>query len=226
MTTKNPIPVLSASPFAPVGAGGENNLDAEDRAFLNEQENIIDVGKRAYLKLGTALLQIRDYKNGILYKRYGTFENYCRERWEISRSYAHRLMDAVGIRQDLLPRGNDSEDTVLQTTEKQIRALGQLKTPELRRIAWKEAAETAGEEPIRASDVAKAVRATMVRHGVTLRESERNRRQHPKCYRLLKTDLTKIRRSLGDLRKEITNLENKETIESILAQIETHLPSS
>ena len=100
-TAATAIPTLAASPFVPVEVVDHENLSAADHEFLGKQEKVIEAGQKTFLEVGTALMKIRDYKNGLLCQRYGTFEAYCQERWEFGRAYGHRLISAVGRRPDL-----------------------------------------------------------------------------------------------------------------------------
>lgn len=61
---------------------------------LMEHEKVIEQGLSAFMDVGWALLKIRDKKK---YKAsgYSTFEEYCSERWAISRGQGRRLMAAA-----------------------------------------------------------------------------------------------------------------------------------
>jgi hypothetical protein len=57
-----------------------------------------------FVEAAGALIEIRDSK---LYRdTFDTFEDYWRERWQMSRFYAYRLMDAAEVSEALLPIGN------------------------------------------------------------------------------------------------------------------------
>lgn len=61
---------------------------------LMEHEKVIEQGLHTFVEVGTALLAIRD---GRKYKAagYSTFETYCRERWQMSRRHADRVILAA-----------------------------------------------------------------------------------------------------------------------------------
>ena len=85
---------------------------------LGECEAVIERGLKTFCEVGEALLAIRD---GRLYRiTHSTFEDYCREKWDISRFYAHRLIEASTVIENLrlLPIGNK-----LPETESQARPL-------------------------------------------------------------------------------------------------------
>ena len=76
---------------------------------LQELETIIETGLRTFVEVGEALLEIRDRR---LYREsHKTFEDYCRERWGMSRIYAHRSIEAAKIAKILLPIGNISSES-------------------------------------------------------------------------------------------------------------------
>lgn len=82
---------------------------------LARHEAVIKRGLTSFLEVGNALLAIRD---GRLYRaEFGTFEDYCRERWGISRSRAYRLIDASEVAEDLSPMGDKPD------SERQVRPL-------------------------------------------------------------------------------------------------------
>lgn len=65
-----------------------------------------------------------------LYRQeFPTFEAYCRERWGLSRTYAHYLVDAAAV-VDILAVHNCEHSPA---TESQARELARLRTPEGRR---------------------------------------------------------------------------------------------
>ncbi len=84
-----------------------------------------------FYELGKALKEIRD---SCLYKLslFNTFEAYARDRWDIGRSQAYRLIDAYSVINNLSPIGDR-----LPGNETQTRPLVPLSPPEQRKI-WKD----------------------------------------------------------------------------------------
>jgi hypothetical protein len=71
---------------------------------LGELEVVIERGKSAFVKVGLALLEIRDAR---LYREtHGTFEEYCRERWGWTRVHANRQIQAAVFVESLEPGGS------------------------------------------------------------------------------------------------------------------------
>jgi hypothetical protein len=97
-------------------------------------ERTIERGLEAFYEVGNALAEIRELR---LYRiAYPSFEIYCRERWKMSRFYAHRLIDAAQVVENLLPIGN------IPSSESQARELAPF-TPEVQKAVWHIAMNTA-----------------------------------------------------------------------------------
>lgn len=65
---------------------------AESKRF-SELETNIEAGKKTFIAVGLALMEIRDSR---LYRSdYTTFENYCRERWNFTRQYVNTIISGV-----------------------------------------------------------------------------------------------------------------------------------
>ncbi len=124
-----------------------NELTTTGRTLAEVEESIqrhIGAAKESFMKIGEDLKDVRDNR---LYKpenggQYGTFEDYCRERWGFSRVHGHRLI--VGAEIALaLPAGNNAAPT----SERQLRPLATIPETEERRLAWEEAVRTYGPQP-------------------------------------------------------------------------------
>lgn len=107
---------------------------------LMEHEKVIEQGLASFIDVGCALIAI---KAGAKYRAagYGTFEDYCRDRWDISRPQAYRLISAASIAGDLIelsPIG----DTPTPTNEAQVRPLAAVPAEE-RAEVWADAVDAA-----------------------------------------------------------------------------------
>lgn len=110
---------------------------------LTEHENIIEHGLKTFAEVGQSLQVIRDKK---LYRqKFDTFENYCRERWSISRPRAYQLMDAATINKNL-----STIVDKLPTTESQARELTSLEPEEQIRV-WEQVIDSAKDGKITAA---------------------------------------------------------------------------
>lgn len=127
----------------------QSTLTRNESMRLDELETTIDAGLKTFVDVGLALMEIRD---GRLYREsYGTFEDYCRERWGMVRQHANRLIAAAGVIENLEPIGS-----ILPETESQARPLAQL-PDNVQAEAWKIAVETAPDGRITAAHVQSVV---------------------------------------------------------------------
>jgi len=110
-------------------------LDASERARLNELEAVIERGLQTFYEVGFALEEIREKK---LYRETKkTFEAYCRDKWGIARQTAYRFISAAQVMEILSPIGD-----ILPRKENQVRPLTLL-PPELQLEIWQQAVELA-----------------------------------------------------------------------------------
>jgi len=120
---------------------------------LDELESIIDKHLKAFYKVGSALIEIRESK---LYKEdYDTFEDYCRDRWDLSIRYADKLMLSAKTIKVL----ESTPIGVLPQNESQTRPLTRLSAP-LQQEVWQKVVETAPEGKVTARYVSKVVSET------------------------------------------------------------------
>ena len=110
-----------------------------DDTRLEELCDTVTRGLSNFAKVGEALAEIRDKQ---LYRNHaGTFEAFCRDRWDMTAQHAGRLMSAAAICRQLEPTG------FVPQNERQARQLGTL-DPDTRQDAWDEAIESADEKGI------------------------------------------------------------------------------
>lgn len=98
---------------------------------LVKLEKLIARNQECFYKIGKALKEIRDNR---LYRQtlFESFETYTRQRWDMGKAYAYRLIRAYEVIYNLSPIGDK-----LPANESQVRPLAQLDSIEQRRI-WKE----------------------------------------------------------------------------------------
>lgn len=131
------------------------NVIAINTARLDELEAVIQKNIGAFYEVGRALMEIRD--SG-LYRDvmgYDTFEAYCKERWDMSRRHAYRLMESFSVVDAI-----KCDQLVTPATESQTRPLARLE-PDQQRTAWQRAVETAPEGKVTAAHVSKVVKELM-----------------------------------------------------------------
>lgn len=110
--------------------------EAEEKT-LATQEKIITAGVKTVFAVGEALRIIRD---GKLYRdSHPTFEDYCREKWNLSRPRAYQLAEQSETVKDLSTMVDKRQkNPVIPQNERQIRPLSGLPKEE-KQAAWKEA---------------------------------------------------------------------------------------
>lgn len=116
-------------------------LTLTEREELARYEGTIYEGLSTFFEVGKALIEIRNRK---LYRvDYRTFEQYCRERWNISRAHAYRMIDAAEVVDNLSP----NRGQILPANELQARAL-KAAPPEQRQEIWQKAIDASnGSQP-------------------------------------------------------------------------------
>ena len=78
-------------------------LSIDERNELERCEVVIKQGLETFIEVGQALLTIREKR---LYRlEFGTFEDYCRDRWGMQRQYANRMIAASEAISNLVPMG-------------------------------------------------------------------------------------------------------------------------
>jgi hypothetical protein len=106
---------------------------------LRRLEKVIDGSRRRFCETGAALRKIRDDK---LYKvaLFASFESYVKNRWEMGKSQAYRLIEASRVVENLSPIGD-----ALPACEAQARVLARLPPAEQKRV-WREFLESGAEQ--------------------------------------------------------------------------------
>lgn len=105
-----------------------DQLSGTESSQLAMCEQVIERGKRSWIDMGRALREIRDAR---LYRAtHGTFEDYCEQRWEMSRRRAYELMDGAEAAENVRICAQTAP-----RTEGQLRPLAGL-PPEQQREVW------------------------------------------------------------------------------------------
>ncbi len=124
-------------------------LSPRESTRLEKCEAIIEGGLQTFIEVGNALLEIRDSR---LYRQqFGTFEDYCHERWQMTHRRANQLIGAAEVIHNL-----GTVVPVQPTSERQLRPLTGLE-PEEQREAWNQAVNDSSNGKPTAKDVEAAV---------------------------------------------------------------------
>jgi hypothetical protein len=115
-------------------------LTKEEQHELERCEVVIKQGLETFIEVGQALMTIRDKR---LYRlEYTRFEDYCRDRWGMTRMRASQLINAA----DVIDNLNVNHGLQTPTSERQARPLTKLE-PEIQREAWAEVTERHKDAP-------------------------------------------------------------------------------
>ena len=102
-------------------------LNIEERNELERCEVVIKQGLKTFVEVGQALMLIRDKR---LYRvEYCTFEDYCQDKWQLTRRHVNRLVGSSQVVSNLGPHGPKPQ------TEYHARPLTKLE-PELQAEAF------------------------------------------------------------------------------------------
>lgn len=125
-------------------------LSTDEQRALAQYEGTIERGLGTFLEVGRALAAIHRER---LYRTFadGTFDTYCRQRWDFTRQHGHRQMNAARVAA-LLP------STAPQpTAEAQLRPLSELPEDEVP-VVWSTAVEWSKGKTPTASTVKQVVK--------------------------------------------------------------------
>ena len=115
-------------------------LNIDESHELERCEVVIKQGLETFIEVGQALMVIRDKR---LYRvGYGTFEDYCQDKWGINKRYANRIVAASEIINNLGPIGP------IPTKETHARPLTNLE-PIIQKEVWKEVVKESEEQNIK-----------------------------------------------------------------------------
>lgn len=137
-------------------------LTAVEIDELRQCEIVIEHGLKTFIEVGNALMEIRDKR---LYRiEYSTFEEYCQKRWDLTRRYIDRLINAAMVVDNIVDQQrnavsnnetNWSQNTV-PINEAQARPLTNL-TPEGQAAVWQTVINTAPNGKVTAQHVQNVV---------------------------------------------------------------------
>jgi hypothetical protein len=107
-------------------------LTAAEADLLAQAEVTISRGIKAFREVGDALISVRE--NRLYRAEFDTFEDYCRDRWQLERATAYRAIQSAQVASILSPMGEEIKN------ERQARELAPLlETPDEMRAAFTEA---------------------------------------------------------------------------------------
>jgi len=133
----------------------DKDLAISEQERLSELENVISKNFQAFYVVGCALAEIQ--VNRLYRQTHDTFEEYCRERFEIARSTAYQYLKGAEVVDNVRICGQIGQ---APANEAQVRPLVKL-SPENQVAAWREVLDTAPDGRVTAKHVSKVVRQIM-----------------------------------------------------------------
>jgi len=113
-----------------------NELSLPEKNDLQYHEQRIERGLATFIEVGESLWKIRENK---LYRQtHKTFEDYCKERWGISKTHANRLIGANEIASEMAPTGAKI------TSERQARELAKVPEDQRQEVVERASEATGG----------------------------------------------------------------------------------
>ncbi len=129
-----------------------NSLDETETLELINLESKVEKSLRAFLEIGLSLREIRDKR---LYRaNYATFEDYCINRWEISRGSSYHLIAAASLVENFVYHGIQ----IVPNSERICRPLTSLAPEKNQLEVWNLAVESAPAGKVTSSHVAQVVK--------------------------------------------------------------------
>lgn len=130
----------------------QSPLSAAETDRLAELVKIVDRGFGSFVEVGIALSEIRADR---LYRQtHVTFEAFCQERWQISKTHANRLIQGAEVTENLTPIG------VKPISESQVRPLAGL-PPKVQQKVWEAAVKSSETGKPTAKDISLLILAVL-----------------------------------------------------------------
>ena len=190
----------ASAQYAPAEIVDDDNLSHEDREFLNQQENVVANGQKTFFSVGEALVAIRDYKDGLLIRSYGSLEDYCRQRWGFGHSQAYRFIGAAEVLRALSPIGEKLK-IPLPVNEGQTRPLMKLKFPQDQQKAWEAVVEKCAGAKITGTIINRAVMEQIANGAESTQRERHATKTKPAVKKLDAESLDAIRDRLKRIKK-------------------------
>jgi hypothetical protein len=185
------------------------DLTVSERARLEGLEAVIENGLRTFIEVGQALSGIREER---LYRAtHGTFEDYCRERWDFNDSRARQLI--AGAETVTTVTGAGLPAPASERVARELMTLRQ--DPETLQATWQEAIERHGEKPT-AEQVREIVRRPALPAAPPAPAGARALKHHQKLVTSAVLTAENLRSTIGHM-----DLETTKQLEGESAWIET-----
>jgi hypothetical protein len=190
-------------------------LSASEKEIFERMEGVVQSHLESFSKAGDALVAIRD---GRLYREtHGTFEDYCRERWEMSKTQANRLISAAAVIHNI-EKVKESKDIAEHLSESAVRPLTGLTPAQqqkvIRKVVEQAPPEMAGRSRVTARLVQTIARATVPK---AFKKVKTNGKQRPAASDLIrKSELVSgINKWEKDNRRQLDRLSARDALKAV-----------
>ena len=210
-----------------MGAALALPLNTQEQARLGELEQVVERGLGTFREVGEALATIRDMR---LYRAAaGTFEEYAKQRFGLSRPYAYQLMDAAKVTRllmsgtpDIQPPANETQAAELVPV---MRTLGE----EAVKQVWQRTVELSAQNGgVTAEKVKETASAFMPARDVA---ASMARKRAGKASRVVRVDhfakglagdheTQLVALAIGDIKQARTRLEQTRAVPGIVTRLE------
>jgi hypothetical protein len=116
----------------------KKELNKTEASRLAALERVISRGLRRFVEVGASLAEIQ--ASGLYRAKHATFEAYCRDRWDIGKTYAYNLIASARVVENI---SSIADHEPLPTNEAQVRELAKL-DPEAQKQVWIKTLEHTG----------------------------------------------------------------------------------
>jgi hypothetical protein len=154
----------------PVSAVAEKTqLTSHEKQILAECEQQIQRHFETFKQAGSALLQIRELR---LYREnYVSFDEYCRAKWDMTKTSANRLIAASKVSEDLAKTLPNAHEVLEHLTESAVRPLTLLDSKQRAKVMKRVVKETPTSRSITASVITQVAKelvpSAFTRRGTT-----------------------------------------------------------
>lgn len=131
-------------------------LSSKQQQKLVQCEKMLSNHSESFSHAGQALKVINDEN---LYLTFGTFDDYCLQKWGMSKTHAYRLMKAYEVMEELRKEFSPSGKIPLPVNESQVRPLTPFKLNQVV-SKWEQVVKQADGKPITAEHVEAVVSKT------------------------------------------------------------------
>lgn len=136
VSTSKHVPAKAKSVQDKDKGGLTPSLNAEEKALLNEYEATIKKGLDTFFEVGRAFAEISE--RGLYRENHTSFEDYCREVWNVSRSKAYRYIAASKCVENLqCSQMATQEELAIPTSEAQARKIAKISPANQVKVAKK-----------------------------------------------------------------------------------------